>query len=276
MAQIATFYDHIKDISHQEKIPLLEAMREAKRLGVELLEVSQNNVIGREDELGRELSYVGLGISSIPAYFDFGRNPDVDGQSEPVLEAARYLGADKLLVIPGFFAPEDGPEERERQTESMISCINRLAEKAAGYGVSLTMEDFDNRLAPFSTVAGVRRFLDSCPGLSCCFDTGNFLYSGEDLGQAYDSLRGRVGHVHLKDRAYAQNDGEPFITAVDGKKLYPCPVGSGVLELGEIVARLGRDGYDGAYTIEHYGSPSMLNYLKQSAAWVKARLAEII
>ncbi len=274
MNKIATFYDHVKDVAHQEKISMTEALLEVKALGVELLEISQNNVIGREDELGRELAYTGLGISSIPAYFDFGRDMDVTKQSEPTLEAAKFLGAGKLLVIPGFFSAEDGPEERERQIKNMIECINRLADQAAGYGVSLVMEDYDSELAPFSTIEGVRRFLDSCPGLSCCFDTGNFRYSGEDELDAYEKLRDRIGHVHLKDRAYMGADGEHPRTAADGKKLYAAYVGGGALQLGEIMTRLRRDGYEGAYTVEHYGAPAMLDYLKKSVSWVKGQLGE--
>lgn len=272
MAKIATFYDHMKEIARQEGVTVAEAMKEARALGVELLEISQNNVIGREDELGQELAWAELGISSIPSYFDFGRDTDVEKQSEPVLEAARFLGAKKLLVIPGFFHPEDGPEERERQTRSIADCLNRLADKAAGYGVSLVMEDFDSELAPFSTIDGVRRFLDSCPGLSCCFDTGNFRYMAEDELTAYDRLKDRVGHVHLKDRATTQANGEPGKTAMDGQNLYPVPVGGGEIKIAELIRRLKRDGYDGAYTIEHYDSNAMLDYLKQSVAWVKERI----
>ena len=272
MAKIATFYDHMKEIARQEDISVVDAMQEAKALGVELLEISQNNIIGREDELGQELAFTGLGISSIPSYFDFGRNTDVDKQSEEVLEAARYLGADKLLVIPGFFAEDDGPEERERQIVSIAECLNRLADKAAGYGVSLVMEDFDSELAPYSTAAGLRRFLDSCPKLSCCFDTGNFRYMAEDELTAYAMLKNRIGHVHLKDRSYAQQNGEKAKTAVDGKEIYPCPVGYGEMKLVQLLELLNRDGYSGAYTIEHYDSNATLDYLKKSVAWVKEHI----
>lgn len=272
MAKIATFYDHIKDISRQEGISVLEAIQEAGRVGVEALEISQNNILGREDELGHELSYTGMGISSIPAYFNFGRDLDVDRQSDPTLEAARFLGAKKILVIPGFFEPQDSPEERARQTENMAECINRLADKAAAFGLTLTMEDYDGELAPFSTAAGVRYFLDRCPGLSSCFDTGNFRFMAEDEVADYELLKDRVDHVHLKDRAYTQSNGEEPIIAVDHQPLYPCPVGGGDLKIAEIVSRLKQDGYDGIYTVEHYGSKKMLEYLRRSVEWVKAHV----
>lgn len=272
MAKIATFYDHMKDISRQEGVSLAEAMKEAKALGVELLEISQNNILGREDEVGHELAYAGLGISSIPSYFDFGRDADVNRQSEPVLEAARYLGADRLLVIPGFHREEDGREERARQVKAMEEGINRLADKAAGYGVSLVMEDFDSELAPYSTIDGLLEFLGNCPGLSCCFDTGNFRYMAENEMEAFEALKGRIAHVHLKDRAYRQSNGEAAKTAIDDQKLYPCPVGYGEIKIAELLEKLRQNGYHGAYTIEHYDSAATLDYLKKSAAWLKERL----
>ena len=42
--------------------------------------------------------------------------------------------------------------------------------------------------------------------------------------------------------------------------------------LEDILAQLKRDGYDGIYTIEHYGANHALEYLKDSVAWVQARL----
>lgn len=270
--RIGTFYDHIKSIAQQEKISLMDALKHARELGVEALEISQNSVIGREDELGNELASAGLSITSIPSYFDFGRNPDVDFQSEPTLEAARFLGAKKLLVIPGFFEEQDSPEEQEHQVQNMIDCINRLADKAAGYGVSLVMEDFDSTKAPFATYQGVRRFLNACPGLSCCFDTGNFRFSAQDELEAFDALRDRITHVHLKDRAYCPA-GEPgALLAADGQGLAPSPVGEGEIQIGELLSRLKEMGYSGDLVIEHYGAPQMMKFLRRSVEWVQTQI----
>ena len=272
MAKICTFYDHAADISKQENISMQEALREVKHLGVELLEVSQNNLLGKEDEVGKALSQAGLGISSIPAYFNFGMDTDVERQSAPTLDAARRLGVKRLLVIPGFFKEEDTPDERETQIQNMIDCINRLAELAAKDGISLILEDYDSVLAPFSTIEGVNRFVTQCPRLSCCFDTGNFRFSAEDELLAYETLKDSITHVHLKDRAYRAEGAGHGLTALDGQELYPCPVGSGDLNLGEIMTRLKRDGYQGDFSVEHYGAGDMLGFLKKSVAWVKANL----
>lgn len=273
--KLATFYDHVRVISQEENLAMGDALREVRALGVELLEISQNNLVGREDEVCRELAWAELGVSSVPAYFDFGRNPDVDRQSEEVLEAARFIGADKLLVIPGFFGEEDPPKERARQIEQMEDCIRRLGEKAAGYGISLIMEDFDNPLSPCATMEGVRQFLDHCPSLSCCFDTGNFRFMAQNELDAYELLKDRIAHVHLKDRAYTPAFGDAPRMAADGKELYPCPVGAGEIEIEELLKRLQRDGRADVLTLEHYGASPMLRTLKQSVEWVRQAVQEL-
>ena len=59
---IATFYDHILDISKQEGCSVGEALQEAKKLGVAALEVSCFNTAGRAEELSHELASAGLEI----------------------------------------------------------------------------------------------------------------------------------------------------------------------------------------------------------------------
>lgn len=272
MAKIATFYDHMVDIARQESLSVVEALKLAREMGIEAVEASGNNIVGREDEFGQEIAMADLGISSIPSFFHFDEDQDVEKQAAPILEAAQFLGADRLLVIPGFWAEGDSPQVREEKTQQMIRCVARLGELAPRYGVSLVMEDFDSQLSPIATAEGLLRFLEGCPGLSCAFDTGNFRYAGQDVLEAYTLLRGRVGHVHLKDRAYTQSNGENPKTAVDGADLYPAPVGSGDLPLDQVMARLRQDGYNGIYTIEHYDSNRTLDYLRQSVEWVKAQL----
>ena len=55
--------------------------------------------------------------------------------------------------------------------------------------------------------------------------------------------------------------------------LYPAPVGGGALGLEELVAQLLRDGYDGVYTLEHYGAVSAWEYLSQSTEWLQEQLS---
>ena len=273
MTKLSTFYDHVTDIARQEGLSLPEAQAAVKALGIDLLEVSYQNLGQDPEAVGGVIARAGLNISTVPAYFNFGVDPDVEAQSLPVLEAVRALGVDKILVIPGFIPKEvTDPAERKAQRDAMAAGINRLAELADKYGAALLMEDYDNAAAPFSTAAGVRGFLEDCPGLDCCFDTGNFRFMAEDELAAYALLRDRVRYVHLKDRAYTGGPGEWGLPAADGQKLYACPVGYGAMKIAELLARLRADGYAGPYAIEHYGAPKMLDYLTRSADWARAQL----
>lgn len=272
MTRIATFYDHIRDIADEEHISRVDAMLQAKDLGISALEISQNNIFGRERELLHELQTAGMGITTIPSYFHFNEDDDVTAQAQPTLEAAQFLGAKNLLVIPGFVSDDADALTREHAAARMIDNINRLAALADRYGVSLLMESYDNPGAVFTRIAEVKRFVTECEGLSACFDTGNFRLHCEDELVALHELRPHIKHVHLKDRLFTPTYGSHGPATDDGKQLFPCPTGSGELKIAEIIDELERTDYTGTYVIEHYGAQPMLQTLRQSAAFVQSRI----
>lgn len=270
MRTVSTFYDHIRAVAEQEGVTVAGAMRKACELGITALEVSSFNLKDRVREVKDELAAGGLAVASVPIFMDLGRNDDVRGQCEPYFEATRELGADRVLVIPGFFAPEDGEAERANAVERMKDGVNRVAEIATHYGISLIMEDFDNLLSPISSAEGLRSFLDACPTLGCCFDTGNFRITGGDELAAYDLLRDRVRYVHLKDRKYAHGiEGERIPTCTDGTQLLPCAVGDGDIKMKALAKRLTADGYSGGVAVEFYGASPMLETIEKSVKWVR-------
>ncbi len=264
---IATFYDHILEISKQEGCSVPEALSEAKRLGVTALEVSCFNTEGRADELSRELAGAGMGVTAMPAFFSFERDDGVEARAGEIFRDAGAIGAKTLLIIPGFIPKDADPES---VTRKMTDCTRRLAGLADRAGFALTMEDFDNESSPIRDSAGMLRFMDAVPGLTACFDTGNFYFAGEDALAAYDRLRGRIGHVHLKDRSLEADFGEEGRSTMDGRPMHPSPVGAGVIPMGELLDKLRAGGYSGAYTIEHYGARPMLECLRRSTEWLKS------
>ena len=266
---IATFFDHILDIHRQEGCSVPEALAEAKKLGISALEVSCGNAEGRAKETAAKLAAAGLGVTTMPSYFHFDSDTDVRAQAETIFADAKTIGAGTLLVIPGFIPEGADPEACTRQ---IIDCVKRLAELADKAGLSLTMEDFDNERSPISTSSGLLRFMDAVPGLTACFDTGNFYFAGEDALAAYDRLKGRIGHVHLKDRARGAEFGKEERLTLSGSPMHPSPVGAGLIPIEELLERFKADGYSGAYTIEHYGAEPMLECLKRSVEWLRPRL----
>ena len=270
MKNLATFYDHILEIAKQERVSAGEALEEAARLGIAWVEVSYANAQADPRALAGELARRGLGVSAMPAFFDFGQNPDVEAQAAPVLEAAEVLGAKTLLVIPGFWAGDEAG--RPAQTEAMLVGVERLGALADRRGIRLVMEEFDTAASPIATLEGLGRFLDRCPGLMACFDTGNFRFAAQDEREACRVLAARTGHVHLKDRRLTPEFGGDSLTALDGAVLYPSPVGGGVIRMEEILRRLKAAGYQGLYTIEHYGAAPMLDCLRRSAEWARGKI----
>lgn len=54
--------------------------------------------------------------------------------------------------------------------------------------------------------------------------------------------------------------------------MYSVPVGDGELSLGKWIKRLVSNGYEGTFTIEHFGLHYQLCAIERSAAFVKAAL----
>ena len=97
MKNLATFYDHILELAKQEGVSTGEALEEAAGLGIAWVEVSYANAQADPKALAGELARRGLGVSAMPAFFDFGRNPDVEAQAASMLEAAEVLGTKTCL-----------------------------------------------------------------------------------------------------------------------------------------------------------------------------------
>ena len=72
-----------------------------------------------------------------------------------------------------------------------------MCELAAEYGITVTLEDFDDSASPCCDIQGLERLMRSVPGLGFTFDTGNFAYVLEDPAEAYERLKPYVAHAHV-------------------------------------------------------------------------------
>ncbi|WP_099205465.1 sugar phosphate isomerase/epimerase family protein [Scatolibacter rhodanostii] len=267
--KIATFYDHIAEMARQESITLAEALKTAKDLGVEALEVLSSNSKGKEQEIKSDLDAAGLSVSSLCAFMDFGKNTDLQA-IEDIMTSADRLGTSRILVIPGFYDKTDSEQEKKEKWNQMIHMTRIFEDRAVARGFTLVMEEFDSVESPISTIDGLNQFLSEMHHIGLAFDTGNFLYSEEDELKAMDVLKDKIVYVHLKDRSFTMSDESAEKKAtVGGRVMYPSPVGQGVIKLEEIMKILKETGYHGDFTIEHYGAESQLTYLKESIDWLK-------
>lgn len=267
--KISVFYDHIREASRQRGLSIEELLSRARSWGIGALECSNEELRGQEAELGRMLSAKGMGVSSVYAFFEFGER-DETALARELIDTALSFGARKVLAVPGFLRGSD-PAARKAEGSRMIAGLSRLCDYAAQRGLTVTIEDFDDERSPIATTEGLSSFLAMLPSLGLTFDTGNFMYSGEDELEAFARLAGRVVHVHCKDRALVGAPGEEPKEAADGRPLYASPVGSGRVKMASIVDALLASGYEGYFAIEHFGALDQLSFIERSASWLSAR-----
>jgi sugar phosphate isomerase/epimerase len=135
---------------------------------------------------------------------------------ERACELIRGLGLD---VIGGGFSGEPG----------------ELVPALRDHGVTLAVENHPER-TPDELLAKIEAGDGT---MAATVDTGWWATQGYDPVRAIEELGERIAHVHLKDVRHA---GEPHET---------CPWGEGVVDIEACVRALRRQGYSGAYAIEH-------------------------
>ena len=263
MNDISVFLEHIYEAASQHDISLEEAMKRAKSFGIDYLECDHWRLFDRD--MKKLFDSCGMGVSCIYEHFDF-LNDSADISEEKyrrLFETAVFYGCKKVLCIPGF---SEQPENDLPRFAEGISAMCRVAEE---YGVTVTVEDFDDIKSPCCRMEWLRYLLENVPELRYTFDTGNFRYCLEDAAEAYSLLKQYVSHVHCKDRSYdmaaSSADGANGKADLSGAVMYPAIVGDGVIGMEALVRQLLSDGYKGTLAIEHFGATDQTEYMKASA-----------
>lgn len=265
------FYEHIAEASIQTGQTIPELLEKVKSYGIGGVEIEDRRLY-KQVSLVHQLKDAGIEIGCIYGFLNY-QEDDNRQDGRKLVDLASSLHVHNILVIPGFVTPEllNASEKLSYQREvmRMIEYVCDLTDYAEQKGIVTGMEDFDDKIAPYSTICGLRKFAEKIPKLKVTFDTGNFLYSEEDILEAYEELSSYVGYVHLKDRSFDPKDGEIPKVTLKGRNLYSSPVGHGVIPMHEFLSRLKRSGYDGTLAIEHFGSKHQLEDMRKSAEWIE-------
>ena len=246
--RISIFFDHVAEIAKQENISIKEAAQRVRALGYEGIDVRVTNTeseLNMLDELGFQHACAIADINLID-----GEQPVVIRQ---VLDFMHHRQYDRLLLLPGML-PKDADSQFIDAACTRIAAFVKAAQKE---GVDVMVEDFDNPRAICYNTPILDHLFAASPQLNHVFDTGNYLFAGEEVMVALNHFRERIHHVHLKDRKAMRNNGSLVI-------------GTGIMPLKEVVSQLLATGYDGWFTIEHFGAPNMLQYATQSITNVNA------
>lgn len=279
MNRYGIFYHHIRCAAQERGCHVERMLEDVRKWGIQYVELDRDDVGADEGsirQLGRMLRSHDLLPSSIYGFYAWEQTDQLPTKDDLLLRQAHMLGCKQVMLIPGFHANPANATLCQRENARMQASTCRMAELAAAQGLEATMECFDDGRSPIATIAGMADFLQAAPHLGVTLETGNFLFSGDDVLEAQQRFAGRICHVHLKDRFLPEfapghsPTGEPKI-AITGQVMYPCAVGRGHIPMAQVLDRLANQGYQGIMTIEHFGVPSYAQAIKDSITWLKER-----
>ncbi len=269
--KISVFFDHILQAREQTGKDLTELLQEVRQAGIEAVEISLEYLLTHEDVL-EKLKQADLKVSCIYGFYEMERQDETE-KAKKHIEAAARVGAKRVLVVPGFLQGLESKKMQQNMSDAqniekfmnhnreilrMKEGLSHIAELGAEKGVVVTIEDFDDPNSPLSGMHGIHWFLKQIPKLQYTLDTGNYLYYGEQMLDAYALLKNRIAHVHCKDRHIGDN------ASIE--------VGSGYIPFQELLADLRTQGYEGYLAIEHFDVPDQEGCIQRSALPLKKML----
>lgn len=270
------FHEHILEMAIQEGLSVKDACRMARKMGYVGVNMDLNRLKGDFKGTMAPLQDAGLMVHSVYAFTDFGLSEhsfekDVQQGKENVA-LVKKAGCKNLLTVAAFLRKEEMDRQSEAyriRRERVKKAVAALAVEAKENGIQLVMEDFDGEQALFCFGEELLDFVSTVPHLTCAFDTGNFLYAGEDAWALLPKFLPYITDMHLKDRGLEKNDGSPCM-AINGTALYPVAVGDGVIPIRQIVETLLQNGYTGNFAAEHFGSAHQKRDMEQSIRFIRS------
>ena len=235
-ARISIFCDHIETMARQEGLAFAQVAARLKELGYTGADI---RVFQNQDEI-RILDSLGFEHACAITDIDYSKGDRTDLE-DITLSFMEERGFDRLLLVPGLVPDGFSKADRDLVRQRITAFAARVREK----GFDILVEDYDNSKSLCYNAEGLDSLFTLSPELGLVFDTGNFLFCGEDAKENLTRFKSRVRHVHLKDRVSATD-----MTCV--------PAGTGCIPTADIIRELNDAGYDGWFTIEQYGSRKML------------------
>lgn len=266
--KLSVFFDHVLQAQEQNGKSIKELLPGIRSSGIEAVEMNLSYLCEHPEVL-KLLEACDLKISCLYEFYDMG-HCDESEKSRRHIETAAKVKATRILAVPGFLSGEASREmqncmpsaekigaffEKNDDVRRMKEGLSFVAKLGREQGVTVTVEDFDDRNSPLAGMYGIQWFLKQIPELMYTLDTGNFLFYGENVLEAWELLKTRVVHVHCKDRK-AENHAS-------------VRTGSGYILFKEVLNNLRMQQYDGYLAIEHFDVEEQETCIKQSAEFLR-------
>lgn len=150
--------------------------------------------------------------------------------------------------------------------------MNELTAYAKSKSIQITIEDFDASNSVILDSEMMRWFGENVTHLTYTFDTGNFIYSGEDELVAFEQLKDKIVYVHAKDRGAKMIPQADVTVTTSWQQLYTVATGQGIIKISEVIERLKALDYQGYVTIEHFGADDYLQTMLDSVDWLNQKI----
>jgi len=218
------------------KKPIFEAIKEAKKLGFDSIElcIASNGVLTDKTTkeeckaIVAEAKRVGIKISSVASGESWGKSPTADDAkvrkeiiefTKKALQVTKWLGTDAYLFVPGavdvFFLPDAEVIPYDVCYKRAVDAVKKLVPTAEKLGVTVAIENVWNKflLSPLE----MRDFIDSFESkrVGAYFDIGNVLLTG--FPEQWIKILGkRIKRVHIKDFKKSFGTAEGFVGLLEG------------------------------------------------------------
>jgi L-ribulose-5-phosphate 3-epimerase len=218
------------------KRPIIEAMKEAKKLGFDAIELciaSQGVLTDKTPKeecktIVAEAKKIGIEISSVASGESWGKSPTSNDAAvrktiieftKKALQVTKWLGTDAYLFVPGavdvFFLPDAEVIPYDVCYKRAAEAVGKLVDTAEKVGVTVGIENVWNKflLSPLE----MRCFIDSFQSkrVGAYFDVGNVLLTGYPE-QWIKILGKRIKRVHIKDFKKSVGTVAGFVDLLEG------------------------------------------------------------
>ena len=198
---------------------------------------------------------------------------------EKGLKIADRLGAKYMMIVPYCFpdayrAKKFGAAEVKKR---MIEGFRYAVCRAKPLDIRVCFETTPHDASCLSGAQDCMDVLDAVSGLEFVFDTANMLPHGDDPLEAYEMLKDRISHVHLKDVVLRS---EKHILphsehTPDGKQMKCVVWGTGIIPVFELYNRMIADGYQGQFAVEYVhpenGPCAIANHIQHLSSFFDVR-----
>jgi inosose dehydratase len=258
------FYEHIIEAAKQENTTVSEMAKYAASLGYSGSDVPWSSAESFYN-IFDVLRDAGIKIACTHRFWDI-FSPLDTADADNFFKTLANHGCFTAMIIPS--RAENKPFTEE-DFSTVCEALRRLCDMAKNYGIIVTVEDFDGNDIIINNTQALKKAFDAVPQLCHSFDTGNYAFFQESEIEAFALFKDRIKHVHLKDRAFRTQSNEAAGQRLsNGTTSYPCAVGKGDLKIRECLRLLAEMGYDGYFSVEHFGHPKMKDAIRDSAKFL--------